>query len=57
MELRVHGGPALFFPSFRKTLCWEQFPGTAKSAPAHGINCTWFRFGSDVQRLNEGVCR
>lgn len=29
MELRVHGGPALFFPSFRKTLCWEQFPGTA----------------------------
>lgn len=57
MELRVHGGPALFFPSFRKTLCWEQFPGTAESAPAHEINCTWFRFGSDVQRLNEGVCR
>lgn len=25
MELRVHGGPALLFPSFRETLCWEQF--------------------------------
>lgn len=24
MELRVHGGPALLFPSFRETLCWEQ---------------------------------
>lgn len=29
MELRVHGGPALFFPSFRRTLSSEQFPGTA----------------------------
>lgn len=25
MELRVHGGPALLFPSFRGMLCWEQF--------------------------------
>lgn len=25
MELRVHGGPALLFPSFREMLCWEQF--------------------------------
>lgn len=25
MELRVHGGPALLFPSFTDTLCWEQF--------------------------------
>lgn len=24
MELRVHGGPALLFPSFRDMLCWEQ---------------------------------
>lgn len=29
MELRVHGGPALFFPSFGKTLSSEKFPGTA----------------------------
>lgn len=30
MELRVHGGPALVFPSFRKVLCWEQLPGAAQ---------------------------
>ena len=44
MELRVHGGPALFFPSFRKTLCWEQFPGTANQLPLPGS----IAFGSDL---------
>ena len=29
MEPRVHGAPALFFPSFRKIRCWERIPGTA----------------------------
>lgn len=37
MELRVHGGPALFFPTFRKTLCWEQFPGTANQILLLGL--------------------
>lgn len=39
MELRVHGGPALLFPSFREMLCWEQFLPTVISS------CSWNRLG------------
>lgn len=54
MELRVHGGPALLFPSFRETLCWERFLHTVNQLLLLGSAGLGVSFGSARLRSNEG---
>lgn len=56
MELRVHGGPALLFPSFRETLCWEPFLRTVNQLLLLGSAGLGVSFGSAKLRSNERCC-
>lgn len=53
MELRVHGGPALLFPSSRDTLCWEQFLHPVD----HLLLLRSTGLGSDLAQMREMLLR